>query len=669
MTLRLLAEIWLLAQAAPRSNSAIVAFVVYLGAVILLAWLSTRVASRSSFLSEYFLGGRNLGVWAFALTFAATSASGGSFIGFPSIVYAHGWSVALWIGSYMLMPLVAMGLLAKRLNQVARQTDAITIPDLIRDRFQSPGLGLLATVFIIFFMTCNLIAQFKGGSLILQTLLQDVPAFQYGVMGVARVISHAPGVFAAVDPAYLLCLIVFAVSVVGYTTYGGFRAVVWTDVMQGVVMVAGIMVLLPLTLVAVGGLGRATRDLASVAPPTDVEVELVMLLDGTDGPDLLFKNSLLVVHDADDQAVRVLRLAEPVRRQKDRLLPNEPGRTAVRAIEIHRPVEDFRYQRVIGASGGVGIRAEFLNERNVAFGDFAGSYTSLPGPSRNHATGFLPAAAAVSFFFFWCFSSAGQPSNMIRCMAFRDSSILSRAILTVACYYSLIYFPIVIIFCCAQTLLPGWETASDRIMPEMTATVTAMFRVPWLAGLLVAAPFAAVMSTMDSFLLMISSAVVRDIYQRWIQPHPSQQCIKVLTYSTTLVVGLTAMMAAINPPQFLQNIIVFTGAGLSTTFLAPVALALYWPRFNTAGAVAGMLGGFIGLSSMYLIGWVSTGGMTAYQPWGLHPFIIGEATSVIAAIGIALLTPPPPTAVVRRFFYRPRLVAERCGDGAESQCG
>ncbi|RMF44046.1 MAG: hypothetical protein D6753_03560 [Planctomycetota bacterium] len=648
---------WLIAQAAPRSNSAIVAFVVYLAAVIFLAWLSTRVPRRSGFLSEYFLGGRNLGVWAFALTFAATSASGGSFIGFPSIVYSHGWSVALWIGSYMLMPLVAMGLLAKRLNQVARQTDAITIPDLIRDRFQSPALGLVATLFIIFFMTCNLIAQFKGGSLILQTLLQDVPAFQYAVVAVARMASTAPGLFSTVDPAYLLCLIVFAASVVGYTTYGGFRAVVWTDVMQGIVMVMGIMVLLPLTLIAVGGLGQATRDLASVAPPTDVQVELTVTAPLDNAPDLLFKNSLLAVRRHDNDAICVLRLAESARRNGHRLLPNEPDRTVVRAIEIHRPLEDFRYQRVIGADDGTSFQAEFRAVQEVAFGNFPGAYTSLPGPDRTNAAGFLPAAAAISFFFFWCFSSAGQPSNMIRCMAFRDSSILSRAILTVACYYSLIYFPIVVIFCCAQTLLPGWETASDRVMPEMTATVTAMFQVPWLAGLLVAAPFAAVMSTMDSFLLMISSAVVRDIYQRWIQPHPSQRRIKVLTYATTMVVGLTAMLAAINPPHFLQNIIVFTGAGLSTTFLVPVALALYWPRFNTAGAAAGMLAGFLGLSSMYLIGWAGTGTMAAYQPWGLHPFLIGGAASLIAAIGFTLITPPPRPAVVRQFFYRPRSTA------------
>ena len=149
---------FLLLAAANGSNAALVSFTIYIVGVFVLAWLSNRVLQSKSFLSEYFLGSRSLGVWAFALTFAATSSSGGSFIGFPSLVYSHGWIVALWIASYMIVPIVSMGLLAKRINQVARKTGAITIPDLIRDRLNSPAVGTLATILIVFFMSVNLIS-------------------------------------------------------------------------------------------------------------------------------------------------------------------------------------------------------------------------------------------------------------------------------------------------------------------------------------------------------------------------------------------------------------------------------------------------------------------------------------------------------------------------------
>ncbi len=60
---------------------------------------------------------------------------------------------------------------------------------------------------------------------------------------------------------YEVGLLIFAVSVVFYTSFGGFRAVVWTDVMQGLVMGAGIVLMLPLALNASGGLGSVTTAL------------------------------------------------------------------------------------------------------------------------------------------------------------------------------------------------------------------------------------------------------------------------------------------------------------------------------------------------------------------------------------------------------------------------
>jgi SSS family solute:Na+ symporter/sodium/pantothenate symporter len=281
-----------------------------------------------------------------------------------------------------------------------------------------------------------------------------------------------------------------------------------------------------------------------------------------------------------------------------------------------------------------------------------GVYVTGPGPHATSDAGFLPFSLAVSFFFMWTFSGAGQPANMVRLMAFNNATTLRRAIFSVSIYYTLIYFPLVIIFCCARVLLPGWETESDRIMPEMAKVTTELINMPWLAGLLVAAPFAAVMSTMDSFLLMISSAVVRDIYQRNINPEASEKTIKRLTYAATIAVGLVAMLAAVSPPQFLQDIIVFTGSGLSTSFLAPVVLMLYWPRFNRQGALAGMLGGFATHVTLYTVGTLNSGKVDAYELFNFHPFMVGLFASFVIAISVACLTSPPPEHLVKKYFYK-----------------
>src|SRR5438094_5207934 len=63
----------------------------------------------------------------------------------------------------MVTGLVSKGALAKRLNQVSRLSGAITVPDVLRDRFQSPLLGLLASLFLLFFLLFNLVGQFKAG--------------------------------------------------------------------------------------------------------------------------------------------------------------------------------------------------------------------------------------------------------------------------------------------------------------------------------------------------------------------------------------------------------------------------------------------------------------------------------------------------------------------------
>jgi len=731
----------------PGSNSALVVFAIYTLGVFALAILSNRLLQSKSFLSEYFLGSRGLGVWAFALTFAATSSSGGSFMGFPSLVYSHGWSLALWIGSYMLVPIVSMGLLAKRINQVARKSDSITVPDVLRERFESVTLGVMATLLIVFFMVFNLVAQFKGGAKILSTLLADIELFQ-GVRANLGAMIDGAWLVGGVEPGYLICLSFFGVAVIIYTSYGGFRAVVWTDVMQGLVMVVGVIVMLPLAIHFSGGLGSATDQIAKMTPPRyrlghvnvqsapseEILIPLGTWLleeEGPEGKPRVFRTAnkaiakiapgeTRVTMTDDDRQITTLiplmqittpaqveklaaairageqrsQLALPVRTElelraeltsettaeTERVIPagscfHEEGREdsfctlqqavipagETQAQSANVPTEAPEYEipieRVPAAAAGqendLPAEIRFHIVGNYAYGDDRpGVYVSGPGPHRYKGAGFLPLSLAISFFCMWTFSGAGQPSNMVRLMAFNSSRTLRRAIFTVAIYYSLIYFPLVIIFCCARVLLPGMEIDSDRIMPEMAKMLTGSAGMPWLAGLLVAAPFAAVMSTVDSFLLMISSAVVRDVYQRDINPAASEKVIKRLTYTVTVVVGVAALLGALRPPAYLQDIIVYTGSGLSGSFLMPVALALYWPRFNAWGAIAGMAAGFLTHLSLYVAGFWVFGAFRPVAPLNFDPILPAFLMSLGVAILVTLLTAPPPEHIVRKFFWK-----------------
>ena len=180
-------------EAAP--HAALATFGVYLFGVFALAWWSNwqRRQRAGGFVSEYFLGRRSFGLWAFALTFAATSASGGSFMGFPSLIYSHGWVLVFWVASYMVVPLIGMGLFGKRINDVARRARAVTIPELIEERFASRRVGVTATLLVVVFMFFYLLAQFKAGAKILTTLLGDMELFQAGAEGVRRLTAAFRG--------------------------------------------------------------------------------------------------------------------------------------------------------------------------------------------------------------------------------------------------------------------------------------------------------------------------------------------------------------------------------------------------------------------------------------------------------------------------------------------
>jgi SSS family solute:Na+ symporter/sodium/pantothenate symporter len=549
----------------------LVAFLAYMVGVFLLGALAHHLLERGSFLKEYFLGDRKLNAWVLGLTYVATSVSAGSFVGFPSLIYQYGWIMALWIAGYMVAGLVSKGVLAKRLNQVSRFSGAITVPDVLRDRFQSPLLGLLASIFLLVFLVFNLVGQFKAGGLIMRQAsggVTESAVYQSARSATATALTaigvwdpqtspQKLGPFYGHDyPDYVLGILIFALTVIAYTTYGGFWAVTWTDVLQGLVIVAGAVLLLVLSLNKVGSLEQATNRLRDIQPE---------LLTG-------------------------------------------------------------------------------------------------PGPKD-----YLPLSLAVSFFFLWTIGSMGQPVGMVRLMACRDTPTLRRSLFMIGFYYALIYMPLIITFVCARALYPTeYLHHSDDIMPAMALTVTEDW--PLLGGLILAAPYAAAMSAVAGFLLLMSSSLVRDIYQRNINPSVSPRLVRWVSYGTTAVVGIIVTLAALRPPQFLQYLIIFTGAGMSCTFLAPTVLGLYWRRATPAGALAALLGGFGSVAGLWALGIMGVGkagvqgaggqslqgaGGQSFAPvylFGLDPMIYGLASSFMLGIVVSLWTQPLPEKHVDRYF-------------------
>lgn len=530
-------------------GGALVALLVFVVASVWLGTIAQRIVERGSFLKGYFLGNRGLGAWALALT--TTVQSGGTFMGFPSLVYSHGWVLTLFIAGYMVVPITGFGMIGKRLAQLSRRTGAITVPDLLRERFASPAVGVAALVLILFYLSFMMVAQFKAGAI---------------VMKVAMPGSHAltldESATTGFDYYYFIGLTVFALTVVGYTAIGGFLAAVWTDLFQSVMMLIGVMILLPLVLWTAGGLEHAS-----------------LLAAQHTGPEFLL----------------------------------------------------------------------------------------APGYSHDGRQ-FLPLGLACSMFFLWVFAGVGSPAGMVRIMAGKDTQTIRRSVALLSTYNMFIYLPLIAICICGRAIIPDLPGKSDEIIPRLALLTTSKFAGGSLvAGLILTAPFGAVMATVSSYLVVIASGLVRDVYQRFVRPTASMAEIKRLTYIVMVVVGLIAFAANLRPVAYLQALVVFSGTGGAVSFMVPAVMAAYWRRATAPGVLAAMIAGTASVLTLYLVPLVvylttgetldpMIGQLTRFRPYfllGLDPVLWGLTASLIAGVLVSLVTQAPPKAVISRLFDAP----------------
>lgn len=552
--------------------------------IIVSGWIglaAQRVVSRGSFLKGFFQGNRGLGVWAMALT--ATVQSGGTFMGVPSLIYSYGYVVALWIGSYMIVPLAGFAVLGKRLAQLARRTDAVTMPDLFRGRFNSPAVGLATSLVILFFLTFMLMAQFKAGAIVMKlawpgnadlTLSEDATI--------------------ALDSQYYIGLTVFTVVVVGYTLFGGFLASVWTDMFQSVLMAIGVMIMLFLALKTAGGLENATRT---------------------------------AVVKLDERAAA--------------------ARAELRQFDPTTEPSDLTDDEIAGLTDNLRQAVNISKQHGVDF---------VTGPGMGRA--FLPLGLAFSYFVVWIWGGMSSPASVVRVMASKSTATLRRSIIVLACYNMLIYLPLIVVCICARSIMPNLAK-SDEVVPRMALFLTQdLFGGSFISGLILSAPFGAVMATVSCYLVVISSGVVRDVYQRFLNPDASDHEIRRVTYIVMIAVGGVALAANLWPPQFLQALIVFCTSGQTGSFFAPLIMACFWRRATKQGVLAAMSAGALTVLALYGAGWFNPvdpgiGPDTQFRPYfllGLEPIVWALAASSLAGVVVSLLTPPPDKELIAKMF-------------------
>ncbi|MDZ7769168.1 MAG: sodium/proline symporter [Woeseiaceae bacterium] len=468
--------------------------VAYLLVLIALAAWSRR---ETHSMSGFFLAGKKLPFWVVAFSTNATGESGWLLLGLTGMGFAVG-AQAYWVVVGEVIGIwLSWTLISRRLKCLGDKTDSLTLPDVIAARFDDRRHVLRSiAVFIILTMVCAYVT--------------------------AQMVASGKALSTFIDIDYGTAVIVGAIIIVAYTFVGGYKAVAYTDVVQGVLMLLGLIIVPVVAIGAAGGWQAMTANLEAQDPA-------LLSLWG------LF---------------------------------------------------------------GDGIPGWVLFVSFLAIG--------LP---------FL-----------------GVPQLMVRFMSIRDVAELPKARTMSVIVILLFDAGAVTAGMAGRALFPELGDA-ETVFPVLAAELFP----PLFTGLLMVIVLSAIMSTVDSLLLLASSAVVRDTMQKILGSTRSDASLAIYGKLVTIVIGVIGVWFALEEVRFIFWFILFAWSGLGAAFGPVILCMLYYRRTTLPGVAAGMLGGF--LTSVI---WVIAIKSHTYDLFEMIPgFIVGVVLTLLVS-RLTLKSHPPP---------------------------
>ncbi len=434
------------------------ALVVY--ALILLG-IGMVASRRMKDVRDYFAGGKRLGFWSVAFSARATGESAWLLLGLTGMGAAVGLK-AMWVVAGELLGVALAWLwLARPFKRLTDRYDAITVPDYLAARFRGGGhwLRLIAAATLVIFVTIFVSAQLDATGQAFEQFL----GWNY----------------------YTGLLVGFAVVLL-YISAGGFVAVVWSDVFQGSLMVAGLTLLPIVGCIYAGG-------------PTNV-VDTLTSLD-----------------------------------------PNYLSWTA-----------------------GAGITP-------------------------------ISVASIVSFFAIGL-GFLGSPQVFVRFLALRDEREIPRGAAVAIIWTILADTGAVLTGMVGRALLSGQDlgTGGQNVLPLMIEILFPAI----IVGLYIAIVLSAIMSTVDSLLVVAGSAAIRDYYQKVRNPDLDDTSLvrasRVATVGLALAALLVALLvASLSDTRSIFWFVIFGWSGIAATFCPTIILSLCWRGLTPLGAGCAMVSGFL----------------------------------------------------------------------------
>lgn len=474
-------------------------FIAYL---IMMLAIGVIAYKRTSNSTDYFLGGRSLGPWPAALSAGASDMSGWLLLGLPGYAYAAGFE-AFWLAGGLLVGTWANWLIsAKRLRTYSITTESLTLPEFLSRRFNdnSKLIQTISAFFILLFFLFYTSSGLVAGGKLFETV--------FGL-------------------DYTTAVIIGTVCVVSYTLFGGFLAVAWTDLVQGLLMSAALLIV-PIAAMD-GGLGQLSSDLHNINP------ELLTLWNDAKGEPL--------------SAIAIISLAA------------------------------------------------------------------------------------------WGLGYFGQPHILARFKATRSNKdlVTARRIAVIWTALSMIGAMLVGLVGLIYVTNSGAPKLDDGEKIFMLL-VNAMFH-PVIAGILLAAILAAIMSTADSQLLVSSSAMAEDLYKQVLKKDATSEEIVRVGRFAVILISLIALFLAMTPDSSVLGLVSYAWAGFGAAFGPAIVLSLYWSRMNRNGALAGIVVG-----GVTIVLWKQfTGGW-----FDVYEIVPGIILSTLSIVIVSLITGEPEDEVKKQ---------------------
>jgi sodium/proline symporter len=246
----------------------------------------------------------------------------------------------------------------------------------------------------------------------------------------------------------------------------------------------------------------------------------------------------------------------------------------------------------------------------------------------------------------WGLGYVGQPHILARFMAVENPQKL------VAARRIAMVWMVLVLFGSVATGLAGIAYFADNPLENPETVFIALSQQlfnPWVAGIITAAILSAIMSTVDSQLLVSSSVISEDFYRVFVRPQASEKELLMVSRGAVIAIALLAMVIASDRESRVLDLVSYAWAGFGAAFGPVIVFSLFWRSMTAASAIAGMIVG-----AVTVVVWSNLAGGL----FDLYEIVPGFALASMVIVIITMLKPASDAQALSTFEKVEQLVKD-----------